>query len=248
MAIARFISSVTTAIVTGFAVSITPEEADDPAIEEEVHSCCMHKEEDASALDVAPEEHVHVQEGGFLQRVFRYAYVDMMDDLAKTLLVGLGLAAFASALLPSGWLNETSDGPMAYLVMLVVGIPLYVCASASTPIAAILIAKGLTPGAALVFLLAGPATNLATLAVLRKTLGVRAATVHLAVLGVSTLALGVLFDVLLSQSVFEMGAISAGVADSHDHSQISVLSSAAAVLLLSLIGAAIWRGAKEEAA
>ena len=69
---------------------------------------------------------------------------------------------------------------------------------------------------------------------------------HLAVLAISTLALGVLFDVLLSQSVFEMGAISAGVTDSHDHSQISVLSSAAAVLLLSLIGAAIWRGAKEE--
>ena len=246
MAIARFVSSVSTAIVTGLAVSITPEESEEPAAEEEVHSCCMHKAEESDGAEAPAEEHVHVQEGGFLQRVFRYAYVDMMDDLAKTLLVGLGLAAFASALLPSGWLNETSDGPMAYLVMLVVGIPLYVCASASTPIAAILIAKGLTPGAALVFLLAGPATNLATLAVLRKTLGLRAATVHLAVLAISTLALGVLFDVLLSQSVFEMGAISAGVTDSHDHSQISVLSSAAAVLLLSLIGAAIWRGAKEE--
>jgi uncharacterized membrane protein YraQ (UPF0718 family) len=247
MAIARFISSITTAIITGFAVSITPEEADEPEVEEEVHSCCMHKDEEAPAADSVPEEHVHVQEGGFLQRVFRYAYIDMMDDLAKTLLVGLGLAAFAAALLPEGWLNETSDGPMAYLVMLVIGIPLYVCASASTPIAATLIAKGLAPGAALVFLLAGPATNLATLAVLRKTLGVKAATVHLAVLAVSTLALGVLFDVLLSHSILDMGELSAGLVASHDHAEISYLSSAAAVVLLSLIGAAIWRGAREEA-
>jgi hypothetical protein len=208
----------------------------------------MHKAEEPAGAEAAVEEHVHVQEGGFLQRVFRYAYVDMMDDLAKTLLVGLGLAAFASALLPSGWLNETSDGPMAYLVMLVVGIPLYVCASASTPIAAILIAKGLTPGAALVFLLAGPATNLATLAVLRKTLGVKAASVHLAVLGLSTLALGVLFDVLLSGSLLDIGELSTELVNSHDHADISALSSAAAILLLGLIGAAIWRGAKEETA
>jgi len=124
-------------------------------------------------------------------RALRYAFVEMFDDLAGALLVGVLLSGVIAAVLP----EDLFDGPLlagggGILAMLVIGIPIYVCASASTPIAAALVLKGLSPGAALVFLLAGPATNLTTLAVMTRTLGKRATLVHLAILAAVTLALG----------------------------------------------------------
>jgi hypothetical protein len=80
------------------------------------------------------------------------------------------------------------------LIMLAVGIPLYICATASTPIAAALILKGISPGAALVFLLAGPATNVTSLTVLFKILGKRATAIYFAAIAVSTICFGLLLD------------------------------------------------------
>ena len=185
---------------------------------------------------------------GFASRVLRYAYVDMMDDLAETLLLGLALAALAAALLPDDLLGSgVMTGPGAYLLMLVVGIPLYVCASASTPIAAALIAQGLSPGAALVFLLAGTATNPATLAVLKKTLGGRAAVVHIVVLSVMTVTFGWLVDADCFSS-WTLGLLSQSGEQAHQHGSVTTdfIGSVAAVLLLALITAALWRGAREK--
>jgi hypothetical protein len=80
------------------------------------------------------------------------------------------------------------------LLMLIVGIPLYICASASTPIAAALILKGVSPGAALVFLLSGPATNMASLAVLAGTLGRRASIIYLSSIAVCSVCFGLVVD------------------------------------------------------
>jgi hypothetical protein len=85
-------------------------------------------------------------------------------------------------------------GLPAMLVMLAAGIPLYVCATASTPIAAALILKGVSPGAALVFLLAGPATNIATMTVLIGTLGKRATAIYLASIALCALMFGLMVD------------------------------------------------------
>lgn len=246
MAIARFLSSILTAIVTGLAVNFTPEDKE-PA-PEALPSCCMHPEEEPAPKSCCESEAAEAKSPGFLARVFRYAYVDMMDDLAETLLLGLALAALAAALLPAELLDSAvMSGPGAYFLMLIIGVPLYVCASASTPIAAALIAKGLSPGAALVFLLAGPATNLATVAVLKKALGSAAAVVHLTTLALMTLAFGFLVD---SWGI-EVGLLETiPCADGHAHHQhtsfgADLLGSSAALLLLALIGAALWRGAKE---
>jgi uncharacterized membrane protein YraQ (UPF0718 family)/zinc transporter ZupT len=127
--------------------------------------------------------------------ILRYAYVDVLDDVAPSLLVGLLVAGVLGALLPIEALEASAlQGASGLFVMLLVGVPLYVCASASTPIAAALLAKGLSPGAALVFLLVGPATNSATLVVLAKSLGWRFVAVQLAALCATTLALGALVD------------------------------------------------------
>jgi len=247
MAIARLVSSVLTAVVTGLAVSLTPEEKE-PETEAALPSCCIHPEEPPAPTDCCETDDGQEKRDGFASRVLRYAYVDMMDDLAETLLLGLALAALAAALLPADLLGSgVMTGPGAYLLMLVVGVPLYVCASASTPIAAALIAKGLSPGAALVFLLAGPATNLATLAVLRKTLGGRAAVVHLVVLAVMTVTFGWLVDAggFASGTI---GLLSQAGEQAHDHGPVMAdfIGSVSAVLLLALITAALWRGAREK--
>ena len=245
MAVARLVSSVMTAVVTGFAVAMTPAGEEESAEEFAPMDCCMHEEEPEAEQD---DEHAHASGGGVARRALRYAYVDMMDDLAETLLLGLALAALAAALLPADLLSSAvMTGPSAYLLMLVVGVPLYVCASASTPIAAALLVKGLSPGAALVFLLAGPATNLATLAVLRKTLGGRAAVVHITVLAVMTMAFGWMVDAwVFTDGAFSFLSQAGDLVHDHSQEQAGVVGSVSALLLLALIGAALWRGVREQ--
>ncbi|MEO0652720.1 MAG: permease, partial [Planctomycetota bacterium] len=84
-----------------------------------------------------------------------------------------------------------------YLLMLAIGLPIYVCASASTPLAATLIAKGLSPGAALVLLLAAPATNLGSMLIVKRLIGGRGLAVHLVALSVATVVCGALLDLVL---------------------------------------------------
>jgi uncharacterized membrane protein YraQ (UPF0718 family) len=118
---------------------------------------------------------------GPMWREFGAHVMELVGSLANNLLLGLVLAALILALLPDGalaaWQGESPW--LSMLAALLVGLPLYVCATASTPIAAALVLKGLHPGAALVFLLAGPATNLVTLVLLRGTLGTRALGIYL---------------------------------------------------------------------
>jgi hypothetical protein len=125
----------------------------------------------------------------------RYAFVDMLDDLTRPLLVGVLLAGAIAALVPASFFEAPlAQGFGGLLLMLVVGVPIYVCAAASTPIAAVLVLKGLSPGAALVFLLASPATNIGALYVIARTLGKRVVVVHVLTLAVVTLLFGVVAD------------------------------------------------------
>lgn len=119
-----------------------------------------------------------------------YAFGEMIADIGRWLLVGVVIAGIISAAMPANALDQyVGTGFLSYLVMLVVALPLYVCATASTPIAASLLLKGLSPGAALVFLLAGPATNGATITVMLKTMGKRAAGLYVFSIVVCSLAL-----------------------------------------------------------
>lgn len=127
----------------------------------------------------------------------RYGFGELLDDLAFWLVLGVVLAGVLGALLPAD-LGERGlgSGLLPMLLMLVVGVPIYMCASASTPIAAALMAKGISPGAALVFLLAGPATNAATLVLLGRTFGRRFVQIYLASVVIGALAAGIALDAL----------------------------------------------------
>lgn len=130
-----------------------------------------------------------------LQAGFRFAFGELWGDIASWFFVGMLLAGLISVLIPEDVLSLYLGGGLSsMLIMLAVGIPLYICATASTPIAAMLILKGVSPGAALVFLLAGPATNVTSLSVLVKVLGKRATVIYLASIGISSVLFGLLVD------------------------------------------------------
>ena len=130
-----------------------------------------------------------------IARGLKFAFVTLPRDIGGAILVGLVIAAFISVLVPDGFFAEKlGTGIFAMLVMMAIGIPMYVCATASIPIAAALMLKGLTPGAALVFLMTGPATNAATFVTIWKILGRTTAITYLATIAGCALLSGILLD------------------------------------------------------
>lgn len=132
-----------------------------------------------------------------LAQGMNFAFGELLIDIAKPFTIGVFIAGFITFFFPSGISTWSQNNPvLSMLVMLVAGIPMYVCATASTPIAAALILKGLNPGAALVFLMAGPATNAATMGVVKKIFGTRALAIYLGMISICALAMGSLLDLI----------------------------------------------------
>ena len=134
-------------------------------------------------------------------RILHYGFVVLARDIGWALLLGLIAAALITALVPDDFFAAELGGVMtggigAMLIMMAIGIPVYVCATASVPVAAALIIKGVSPGAAMAFLMTGPATNAATIATVWKTMGRRTALVYLVTVAVTAVASGLLLDAL----------------------------------------------------
>ncbi len=176
-------------------------------------------------------------QGPWWKRALHYGFVEVFDDIVAQLFLGVLVAGILMAWLPDLEMVRRMEGSVwTYLIMLAIGVPVYVCAVASTPVAAGLIAGGLSPGAAMVFLLAGPATNIASLFVLRGEFGKRILVVYLVAIGIGSLALGVLFDTLLGGTV-----TASAVAEKHQHHGSSPLEIAATLVFLALILASFKR-------
>ena len=127
----------------------------------------------------------------------KYGFVTLPRDIGKAMLAGLIIAAVISALVPDGFFAEKlGTGIFAMVVMMFLGIPVYVCATASVPVAAALMLKGLMPGAALVFLMTGPATNAASFVTIWKKLGPRTAIIYLITVAGCALLAGILLDLI----------------------------------------------------
>lgn len=197
MTVIRPVAAFVTAVTGGFVENFFTYRDDDKPCAElskpfpQVSSCC-----DGGTA----EKHTHARP--FIGRIgdgLRYAVTDVWADIAVWFFTGVLLAGCITALVPDSFMEQWLGGGItSMLVMLVFGIPLYICASASTPIAAALILKGVSPGAALVFLLVGPATNITSLTVLLSTLG-RASTIrYLLVVAILAVCFGVMVDGLYS--------------------------------------------------
>lgn len=143
-----------------------------------------------------------------LQNGLGEAFGEMLADVGVWLLAGILLAAGISLLLPPEYFAHALGGElMSMLVMLLVGVPLYVCASSSTPIAASLLLKGLSPGAALVFLLSGPATNVTTITVMTRSFGPALTAVYVASIAVCSIGFGLLTNRLYMALGYDIHAV-----------------------------------------
>ena len=169
-----------------------------------------------------------------VKHVFSYGFIEIADDILFALLVGVALGGILFLALPSDLMAHEYARWLAYPVMVLIGIPLYICASASTPIAAALVAKGISPGAALIFLMTGPATNTGTIAIIVSQFGSRFASIYVASVIAVTVVLGIAIDALLLAAGL---TISVNLDASHS-SAIQLLQWGSAVVLIALI---VWR-------
>jgi uncharacterized protein len=193
MTVARPASAFITACVAGVAENLFSfRKGVPPAIPDltcPVDGCCD---------GVACDPKVHRNHHSFNEKLragLKFAVTDLWGDMAPWFFFGLLLAGLITVLIPDDLFSRhLGSGLPAMLLLLAVGIPLYICATASTPIAAALILKGVSPGAALVFLLAGPATNMASITVLLGTMGKRATAIYLAAIAVCSVLLGLAVD------------------------------------------------------
>jgi uncharacterized membrane protein YraQ (UPF0718 family) len=214
-AIFRPVAALITGIVGGVLVNIFGEKTSPADNEGEkcTDECCNHK-----------------SNTGRFVRCLKYGFVTLPRDIGGAMFIGLFIAAAISALVPKDFFAAyLPGGIISMLIMMLFGIPVYVCATASVPIAAVLIAKGLSPGAALVFLMTGPATNAASFITIWKTLGRRTAIIYIVAVAGCALAFGLTIDYIFNitgpQQVTE-----------HIHNTPgNILKTASAIVLLAVL-------------
>lgn len=242
MAVIRPVVAVTTSIVAGLvSIGIRDDDTEDRDLEADLAGLDEHAHEDESCEDdtcesetqrtVAPQAGL----GERLRRVLRYAFVTLLDDIAFWMLIGIVLSGVLSAALPDDFFTRVigwEGGLLPLLVMAVIGIPLYLCASASTPVAAALLAKGLSPGAALVFLLTGPAASAASIAVVGKMLGRRRLRAYLGSIAGVSITAGLLLDIYGGEAVRATVLAAGAATDSPTFAAVKTASAAIFGLLV----------------
>ena len=188
-AIFRPLAAFVTGIIGGIAANFLDKEEEQITEEEDKFEC------DTCEIE---EPHSHT----VLERVtsgLKYAFVEFLDDITIQLIVGIIIAGLISYIIPDNFFqNFGGDGILGMLIMIAVGIPLYVCATASIPIAVSLILKGISPGAAFVFLVVGPATNAATITLISRALGKKTIAIYLSVISVFAILGGFLLNYIFT--------------------------------------------------
>ncbi|HET9061689.1 MAG TPA: SO_0444 family Cu/Zn efflux transporter, partial [Candidatus Binatia bacterium] len=237
MAIVRPVVAVITAIVAGVvSIGIRDDQHEDRALENELARMDDHCHEGKTCESEKPLVPA-LQPGGpgRVRRVLRYAFVTLLDDIAFWMVIGIVLSGVLSAALPDDFFTRVigwDSGLLPMLAMAVVGVPLYLCASASTPVAAALLAKGLSPGAALVFLLTGPASSAASIAVVGKMLGPRRLKAYLGSIAGVSIAAGLLLDLYGADAVRRTMLAASEATDSPSFAAVKTASAALFVLAL----------------
>jgi HflK protein len=235
-AVFRAVAGVLTAIVGGIATNLFGERRRPPGDLDAPAPVTPAAAPDEIAR-LAGDRH-DVTLGGRVRRLLHYAFGEMLDEIAHWLVIGIVVAALVTVLVPPSLVERyLGGGLVTMLLMLVIAIPVYTCASASTPVAAALILKGLDPGAALVFLLAGPATNIGAVIVLLKFLGARVVAIYLASIAVVSVLAGYALNWLFAHWQFnpvaDIAAASGLVPDA--------LKVPGAIVLTGLLARSLWR-------
>jgi uncharacterized membrane protein YraQ (UPF0718 family) len=170
------------------------------------------------------------------QSMIRFGFHDLINDIALWLAIGLIAGAFIDFFVPPHFFSHLSATSSRFL-MVIVGVPLYICASATTPIAVALVLKGMSPGTALVLLLVGPATNIANIAVLRKSLGNKAIVLNIFAIVFVAIVFSYLVDYFYN-NLFTLNF--AYSLTGHDHNKFSWWEYLCSIFLVILIIKGIW--------
>ncbi|MGP1515701.1 MAG: SO_0444 family Cu/Zn efflux transporter [Bacteroidales bacterium] len=184
-----------------------------------------------------------------IYKVLKYAYFDMIQDIGFRLIIGLLIATLINVAVPNEFfLNFGSQPLLQMLVILIIAVPMYICSTGSIPIAATLIIKGLSPGAALVMLMAGPAVNMASVLVVKKSLGSKFTIIYLSTIIIGSIIFGLLTNILpafdnasslmhIQPSVDPCCEINTSYQDSNTlvHSKYSIFNKICSILLIIFI-------------
>ena len=239
-AIIRPIAALVTAIFGGSMVNIFAKEKAEHTHSEEhaheaSHACCheescgcgTHSQEDSSF-------------GGKIKEALVYAFQEMMEDIGKWLMIGLIVAGLITVFVPDEAFAVFKGNTFASMLLVIcIAIPMYLCATGSIPIAVALILKGLTPGAGLVLLMAGPACNMASILVVRKVLGTRTLVTYLASIIVGSICCGIFIDYLQFHGIVDFLSNLVGSAALHEEGDSWFSWTCTAVLILLLINALV---------
>lgn len=165
------------------------------------------KEESVKVSVQKNKEEQNLSFGQKIKKVFQYGYVEMMEDIGKMLLFGLLIAGLIAYFVPDNFFTIFKGNTiLTMLLILVVAIPMYVCATGSIPIAVALMMKGMSPGTALVLLMAGPAANIASMMVIGKVLGKKTFIIYLITLIIGAIGFGLFIDNFLPLSWFDVSS------------------------------------------
>lgn len=245
MAVVRPVVAIVTGVIAGLISIALGDSEDDDAAASDAVSCetqghaqghAHRPGEECTDLPAAS-----TGSYGRMRGVVRYGFATLLDEIAFWIVIGIGLTGLIAAMIPDDFFSAVlgwESGLIPMLAMVLAGLPLYLCASASTPVAAALVLKGLSPGAALVFLLVGPATNAATITVVGRLLGGRRLRVYLGSLIVVSLAAGLLLDMFAADAV---RATTLAGGPERDSRAMFVVKAAAALIFLALIAASFVR-------
>lgn len=189
---------------------------------------------EAVEVDRVAKEYPGLDFKKIVRHIMHYGFVEIADDILFALLVGIALGGVLFLVIPADLMSNEYARWLSYPVMIIVGVPLYICASASTPIAAALVARGVSPGAALIFLMTGPATNTSTIAIIMSRFGARFAAVYVTSVIAVTAVIGIAIDFMLLATGF---TISVNLLPSESPA-IQFIQWGGAIALIALI---IWR-------
>lgn len=210
-AIIRPIAALITAIFGGTLVNKLDNNTEEHHEEhhEDEHECECHHEHHEHECG-CHHEHEHEHPTTFFQKIksaLQYGYVEMMEDIGKWLIVGLIVAGLITVFVPTEVFKVFNENTiLSMLLVLAIAVPMYVCATGSIPIAVALIMKGLTPGAGLVLLMAGPACNMASMLVVKKVMGTKTLIIYLASIIIGSIVFGAAIDFMQFNGIMDFTA------------------------------------------
>ena len=225
MTVLRPLAAFSSALLAGtLQLLFNKEDTQVSTLEDDVKSCCSQSTETEKSSTLEK-----------FKTALKFAFGDLINDIALWLLMGLVLSALIDILVPASFFSDLSHF-QSQLLILVVALPMYICASATTPIAATLVLKGASPGSALLLLLVGPATNISNLLVLRKHLGGKGLFLNIIAVVIMALTFASLTDYLYSNFL----SLNWNISVAHNHEHFSIMEKVSAVLLIILIVKGIY--------